>query len=139
MATIRNSLTEANLKRAIAAESLASRRCLAYAERAEMKGYDQVAALFRTIADRRASHVRRHLATFEPCDNVVMDKTGGSTSYNVHAVILSELDESDGHYPAMARIAHQQGLDEIAGWFELLAKAGRGHAGRFRHMLDTLL
>ena len=41
-------------------------------------------------------------------------------------------------YPGMARDARDEGFDEIAGWFETLAKAERSHAGRFTKALDEL-
>ena len=37
----------------------------------------------------------------------------------------------------MARTAREEGFDEIADWFETLAKAERNHAGRFRKALET--
>ena len=40
-------------------------------------------------------------------------------------------------YPGMARTAREEGFDEIADWFETLAKA-ESHAGRFQKALDTL-
>ena len=41
-------------------------------------------------------------------------------------------------YPGMARTARQEGFEEIADWFETLAKAEKSHAGRFQKALDTL-
>jgi rubrerythrin len=38
----------------------------------------------------------------------------------------------------MARQARDEGFDEIADWFETLAKAERSHANRFQKALDTL-
>ena len=38
----------------------------------------------------------------------------------------------------MAREARDEGFDEIADWFETLAKAERSHAGRFQKALDDL-
>ena len=35
-------------------------------------------------------------------------------------------------------IIREEGFDEIADWFETLAKAERSHAGRFQKALDTL-
>ena len=40
--------------------------------------------------------------------------------------------------PGMARVARQEGFDEIADWFETLAKAERSHANRFQKALDAL-
>jgi rubrerythrin len=41
-------------------------------------------------------------------------------------------------YPGMAKGARDEGFDDIAEWFETLAKAEKSHAGRFQKMLDTL-
>jgi rubrerythrin len=38
----------------------------------------------------------------------------------------------------MARTARDEGFEEIADWFESLAKAEKFHAGRFQKALDTL-
>jgi rubrerythrin len=38
----------------------------------------------------------------------------------------------------MARAARQEGFDEIADWFETLAKAGKSHVGRFQQTFDAL-
>jgi hypothetical protein len=39
-------------------------------------------------------------------------------------------------YPGMAKTAREEGFDEIAEWFETLAKAERSHAGRFTKGLE---
>ena len=39
-------------------------------------------------------------------------------------------------YPGMAKTAREEGFDEIADWFETLAKAEKSHAGRFQKALD---
>ena len=41
-------------------------------------------------------------------------------------------------YPGMAKTAREEGFDEIADWFETLAKAERSHANRFQKALDKL-
>jgi rubrerythrin len=41
-------------------------------------------------------------------------------------------------YPGMARTARDEKLDEVAEWFETLAKAEKSHAGRFQKALDGL-
>jgi rubrerythrin len=38
----------------------------------------------------------------------------------------------------MARTARDEGFDEIADWFETLAKAEKSHAGRFQKMLESV-
>ena len=41
-------------------------------------------------------------------------------------------------YPGMSKIAREEGFNEIADWFETLAKAERSHANRFQKALDNL-
>jgi rubrerythrin len=41
-------------------------------------------------------------------------------------------------YPAFAKIARDEGLDEIAEWFETLARAEKSHVGRFTEGLAAL-
>jgi rubrerythrin len=41
-------------------------------------------------------------------------------------------------YPGMARSAREEGFEEIADWFETLAKAERSHAGRFSRALAEI-
>ncbi len=53
------------------------------------------------------------------------------------AAIAAEMHEYIDMSPAMARTAWGEGLDDIADWFETLAKAGRSHATRFQKALDS--
>jgi rubrerythrin len=39
-------------------------------------------------------------------------------------------------YPGMAKTARDEGFDEIADWFETLAKAERSHANRYAKALE---
>jgi rubrerythrin len=39
----------------------------------------------------------------------------------------------------MARAAREEGHDEIADWFETLAKAERSHANRYQKALDAFV
>jgi rubrerythrin len=41
-------------------------------------------------------------------------------------------------YPGMAKTAREEGFDEIADWFETLAKAEKSHAGRFEAGLKSI-
>ena len=60
----------------------------------------------------------------------------GPTGDNLKAAIASETHEYTDVYPGMARVARREGFDEIADWFETLAKAGKSHAGRFQKALE---
>jgi rubrerythrin len=41
-------------------------------------------------------------------------------------------------YPGFARTAREEGFEEIAEWFETLARAEKSHAGRFTKGLASL-
>ncbi len=62
----------------------------------------------------------------------------GATGDNLKAAIAGETHEYTDMYPGMAKAARDEGFDEIADWFETLAKAERSHANRFQKALDQL-
>ena len=62
----------------------------------------------------------------------------GATADNLKAAIAGETHEYTDMYPGMAKAAREEGFDEIADWFETLAKAERSHANRFQKALDNL-
>jgi rubrerythrin len=65
-------------------------------------------------------------------------KATGPTGDILKAAIASETHEYTDLYPGMARVARQEGFDEIADWFETLAKAARLQVGRLQKALDAL-
>jgi rubrerythrin len=62
----------------------------------------------------------------------------GGTAQNLESAIAGETHEYTDMYPGMAKTAREEGFDEIADWFETLAKAERSHANRFQKALDQL-
>ncbi len=54
------------------------------------------------------------------------------------ASISGEMHDYIDMYPAMARTAREEGFDDIADWFETLAKAEHSHAKCFQKALDSL-
>jgi rubrerythrin len=130
--------TEANLLHAFACEMLASRRYLAFAERSEEEDHHQAAAVLRSIAQRKASQADEHLKMLGGLDDARRRRSIRDTGDNLRAAIASEQREHNALYAGMARTARDEGLDEIADWFEMLAKAGRSHSSRFRQALEIL-
>ena len=58
---------------------------------------------------------------------------------NLMAAVAGETHEYTDMYPGMAKIAREEGFDEVADWFETLAKAERSHANRYQKALDALV
>ena len=136
MPSLRGTKTEQNLKDAFAGESQANHRYLYFAQKAAVAGFNDVAAVFRSIAEGETGHAHGHLEYLEEVRDPATGKPIDPTGDNLKAAIASETHEYTDMYPDMARAARQEGFDEIADWFETLAKAGKSHAGRFQKALE---
>ena len=135
---LKGSQTEANLKAAFAGESQANRRYLYFAKQADVEGRPDIAGLFRDTAEGETGHAHGHLEFLEEVGDPATGKPIGTTANNLKAAIAGETHEYTDMYPGMARTAREEGFEEIADWFETLAKAEKSHAGRFQKALDTL-
>jgi len=138
MPSLKGSKTEQNLKDAFASESQANRRYLYFAQKADIEGFNDVSAVFRSTAEGETGHAHGHLEYLEEVGDPTTGKPIGPTGDNLKAAIAGETHEYTDMYPGMARAARQEGFDEIADWFETLAKAEKSHAGRFQKALDAL-
>ena len=136
---LKGSKTHDNLKAAFAGESQANRRYLYFAQKADVEGYNDVAAVFRSTAEGETGHAHGHLEHLETVGDPATGLPIGSTSNNLKAAIAGETHEYTDMYPGMAKSARQEGFDEIADWFETLAKAERSHANRYVKALDALV
>ena len=138
MSELRGSKTEQNLKDAFAGESQANRRYLYFAQKADVEGYNDVAAVFRSTAEGETGHAHGHLEFLEKVGDPATGLPIGPTRENLKASVAGETHEYTDMYPGMAKSARDEGFEEIADWFETLAKAEKSHAGRFQKALDTL-
>ena len=136
--TLKGSRTEENLKAAFASEAQANRRYLDFAQKADVEGFSDVASVFRSTAEGETGHAHGHLEYLESCGDPVTGLPLGDTASNLRSAIASETHEHSTMYPGMAQVAREEGFDEIADWFETLAKAERSHANRFQRALADL-
>ena len=130
--------THENLKAAFAGESQANRRYLYFAKVADIEGYPDVAGNFRDTADGETGHAHGHLDYLKPVGDPATGLPIGETSENLAAAVAGETYEYTEMYPGMAKTAREEGFEEIADWFETLAKAEKSHAGRFQSLLDSI-
>ncbi len=135
---LKGSKTQKNLQDAFAGESQANRRYLYFAAKADVEGYNDVAAVFRSTAEGETGHAHGHLEYLEVCGDPATGKPFGGTIENLETAIAGETHEYTDMYPGMAKTARDEGFDEIADWFETLAKAERSHANRFQKALDEV-
>ena len=131
--------TEQHLKDAFAGESKANRRYLYFANMADIAGATDVANIFRHTAEGETGHAHGHM-------EYLLSGGAGDPGTGLSAATVAEALESAIHgetheysdmYPGMAKTARDEGFDEIADWFETLAKAERSHANKFRKTLEA--
>jgi rubrerythrin len=138
MPALKGTKTHDNLKAAFAGESQAYRRYLYFANKADVEGQTEVAALFRSTAEGETGHAHGHLDYLAEVGDPATDLPIGSSSNNLKAAVAGETHEYTDMYPGMAKTARDEGFDEIADWFETLAKAERSHANKFAKALEVL-
>jgi len=134
---LKNSKTAQNLKDAFAGESQANRRYLYFAQKADIEGAPDVAGVFRSTAEGETGHAHGHLEYLEEVGDPATGEKMGETEDNLKSAIAGETHEYTDMYPGMARTAREEGFEEIADWFETLAKAEKSHAGKFQRTLDA--
>ena len=139
--SVKGTKTEQSLKEAFAGESQANRRYLYFANQADIAGANDVAAVFRSTAEGETGHAHGHMEYLitggagEPGTGMPA-KTFAEA---LQAAIAGETHEYTDMYPGMAKTAREEGFDEIADWFETLAKAERSHANKFTKTLEAHL
>jgi rubrerythrin len=137
--SVKGTRTEQSLKEAFAGESQANRRYLYFANQADIAGANDVAAVFRSTAEGETGHAHGHMEYLieggagEPGTGM----PAKTVAEALEAAIHGETHEYTDMYPGMAKTARDEGFDEIADWFETLAKAERSHANKFRKTLEA--
>ena len=125
-----NMTTQENLKEAFAGESMANRKYLAFAEKAEQEGYKSEAKLFRAAAAAETVHALNHLRVM-----------GGvsSTANNVKNAIDGETVEFRDMYPRFIEAAKKEKASDAAILsFDVANKVEKIHAGLYKKALDNL-
>ena len=130
--------SHANLKEAFAGESQANRRYLYFARVADIEGYPDVGGLFRDTSEAETGHAFGHLDFLKEVGDPVTNVPIGTTEKNLKSAVEGETYEYTEMYPGFAKTAREEGLAELAEWFETLAKAEKSHAGRFSKGFDKI-
>jgi rubrerythrin len=138
MQSMKGSQTHENLLEAFSRESQANRRYMWFAQKADIEGYPDAAALFRSVAEGETGHAHELLEYIAEVGDPASGEPIGETEANLKASVASEAYEHTQLYPEFAKTARDEGFNEIADWFETLARAEKSHAGRFEEGLAAL-
>ena len=136
--SLKGTKSHGNLKTAFAGESQANRRYLYFARVADIEGYPDMGGLFRDTSEAETGHAFGHLDFLKEVGDPVTDVPIGNTEKNLKSAVEGETYEYTEMYPGFAKTAREEGLPELAEWFETLAKAEKSHAGRFTKKLERV-
>jgi rubrerythrin len=123
------SQTEKDLKEAFAGESQANRKYLAFAAKADVEGYRQVAKLFRAAAAAETIHAHAHLRVLGEI---------GSTADNLKDAVAGETHEFKSMYPQMIATAEEAGNKAAVRTFSYANAVEKVHADLYQKALDNL-
>ncbi len=139
---IRGTKTEARLALAYISESCAYTRYIFYADQAKKEKLPTIAEVFQNTANNELHHGKVFFKMLQggKVPNTVTIDAGviGTTAENLATAAAEEQSEGVEEYAESARIAREEGFDEIAEHFEAIATIERAHEARFRRYLDML-
>lgn len=139
---LKGSRTEKNLLTSFAGESQARNRYTYFASRARKDGYQQIMAVFQETADQEKEHAKQFFSYLEGGDVEITAAfpagVTGTTAENLKAAAAGENHEHTSMYPEFARIAREEGFDEIAALFDNVSVAERHHEARYLALLKIV-
>ena len=142
MMELKGSKTEKNLMAAFAGESQARNRYTYFASRAKKEGYEQISSVFLETADNEKEHAKRE---FKFLTGGEVEITGsfpagviGDTASNLKEAAGGENHEWTTMYPEFAKIAEEEGFNEIASVFRAIGDAEKQHEKRYLTLLANL-
>lgn len=132
---LKGSKTEKNLLTAFAGESQARNRYTYFSSQARKDNLMQIAAIFEETANQEKEHAKR-LFKFLQGGEVEIKAVFpagviGSTSENLKAAAAGENYETTEMYPGFAKVADEEGFEEIAEVFRNIAIAEARHRDRY--------
>ena len=128
---LKGSKTEKNLWTAFAGESQARNKYTYYASKARKDGYVQIANIFEETAGNEKEHAKlwfKYLKGGEIPDTIA----------NLKDAADGENYEWTDMYAQMAKEAREEGFNEIARKFEMVAKIEKEHEERYRKLLKNV-
>jgi len=140
--SLKGTKTEQNLLKAFAGESQARNRYEFFASVAKKEGYEQISAIFMETSLQEKEHAKRFFKFLEGgmAEITASYPAGiiGTTKENLKAAAEGENEEWSELYPSFAKIAEEEGFQEIANTFKMIAKVETEHERRYLKLLQNL-
>ena len=128
---LKGSRTEANLMAAFAGESQATNKYRYYASKAKKDGYVQIANIFEETANNEKEHAKLWFKLLH----------GGAvpgTIENLKDAAAGENYEWTDMYAEFAKVAREEGFENIARQFDGVAAIEKEHEERYRKLLANI-
>ena len=142
MKSLKGTKTEKNLLTAFAGESQARNRYTYFASKAKKEGYEQISGIFAETADNEKEHAERLFKFLEGGEAEVAAAFPagiiGKTVDNLKAAAGGENYEHTTMYPEFAKVADEEGFNEIASVFTSIAVAEKQHEKRYLGLAENI-
>lgn len=135
MEMITENLTAVNLMKAFAGESMARNKYEYYAKVAQKEGYRDIAEHFQRAADNEKKHANLELRAY---NEMIKGKELGNTIENLNDAIAGESYENITMYPDFAKIAKDEGKNQISKMLDLIGKIEIEHENMYKMLLERL-
>lgn len=129
-ANLKGSETEKNLKNAFIGESQAHTKYRVFSDVAKEEEYEQIAEIFEETAHNEKEHAE---VWYKLLHDGLSD-----TLANLKDAISGETHEYTSMYPDYAKIAKEEGFNDIAKLFEQAAKIERSHQIRYTELAKNI-
>jgi rubrerythrin len=142
MKELKGSQTEKNLLTSFAGESQARNRYTYFAGQARKDGYDQISFIFEETANQEKEHAKRFF-TFLKGGEVEITASFpagviGTTLENLLAAAAGEKFEHTEMYPGYAKVAKEEGFNDVAAVFQTVSVAEKQHEKRYRDLAANI-
>jgi len=128
---LKGSKTEQNLLQAFAGESQARNKYTYYASKAKKDGYEQIAAIFEETANNEKEHAKIWF-------KLLHDGSIPSTIENLKDAASGENFEWTSMYQEFAETAKEEGFDDIANLFLMVADIEKHHEERYLKLVGNI-
>ncbi len=142
MKSVKGTQTEKNLLTSFAGESQARNRYTYFASAAKKEGYEQIAAVFTETAEQEKEHAKR---MFKFLEGGMVEITAkypagviSTTMENLKEAAAGEYEEWSDLYPMFAKVAKDEGFDDIFAMYTAISVAEKFHEERYKKLLANL-
>ena len=122
--------TKQNLIDASKNEALAYTKYSIFSDIAHEEEYEDISRMFSELAHNEKEHSELWLSYLNEF---------GTTMENLDSAIKGEIFEKESYYPELARMAKEEGFEEISEKFRMVGKVESNHADMLTENADSLV